>query len=688
MGICYSTEVVRSTDDDGAPPEVGAGTTRRIIIKRYKDPFGRVVKEERIELDGDDDFPDFPEFNIGPKPRVEPQPRLRLQPAEPQPQPKPQPQPQPRRNLHKIQGPAWDNKKLQVQPPRGRSGSTISRDSGIVDEADDGMLKWREKEKLAPKPPEAPEQEETQPRDDLADEDDLGVTNYKRMKSQILAMGPGALYSDPEFPARPTSLFYSNQNIDPRIVWKRPQEIMGVTKPRLLVDGISRDDVIQGMLGDCWFLVSLAAICRDSALMEKVVPRDQYMWQEGEGEGSYVGMFHFKFWRYGKWVDTIVDDLLPTMSGQQPMYCRSNDPNEFWSALVEKAYAKLRGSYEALNGGQAIDALEDLTGGMAESYDLKKAPGNLYQIMRRAFKKRAFFTTSKKTTQALTQHGVTAQGLVGGHAYSITSVHIVHSNFGDFPLVRIRNPWGDGTEWTGDWSDSSPLWDRVPQHERDRIGFTDKDDGEFWMDFKDFCQHFTEVTICTIGPDFDADAVADVDREWHQANIKGFWEKGTSAGGCRNNIKAYASNPQFALRILEPDDYDPEIDPPEDQGKCKVVVALMQEHRRSQRHLGVRNLQIGIHVYKANKDPHERLNPKYFMYHRDVASSGSYINLREVFLRANLEPGDYVIVPSTFGAEEQGSFLIRIFTEKNIEVKPLRNQFNMYSYNCYVQDKW
>ena len=36
-----------------------------------------------------------------------------------------------------------------------------------------------------------------------------------------------------------------------------------------------------------------------------------------------------------------------------------------------------------------------------------------------------------------------------------------------------------------------------------------RDDGEFWMNFRDFCRQFQEVTICTIGPDFDGDGVSD-----------------------------------------------------------------------------------------------------------------------------------------------------------------------------------
>jgi hypothetical protein len=50
--------------------------------------------------------------------------------------------------------------------------------------------------------------------------------------------------------------------------------------------------------------------------------------------------------------------------------------------------------------------------------------------------------------------GKDSTGLVAGHAYTLVSAK--QTSKGD-RLVKLRNPWGS-MEWTGDWSDSSPLW--------------------------------------------------------------------------------------------------------------------------------------------------------------------------------------------------------------------------------------
>lgn len=126
------------------------------------------------------------------------------------------------------------------------------------------------------------------------------------------------------------------------------------------------------------------------------------------------------------------------------MYNKSTDENEFWPALLEKAYAKLHGSYEALVAGHASEAHENFSGGITEYYNLNydnDSALNLMYILK-GLEKNSMMACSISQFETDTGPIRTSEGLVRGHAYSVTKVQYLKLNRGgEILLLRLRNPW-------------------------------------------------------------------------------------------------------------------------------------------------------------------------------------------------------------------------------------------------------
>uniref|UniRef100_A0A9L0J831 Calpain-3 n=1 Tax=Equus asinus TaxID=9793 RepID=A0A9L0J831_EQUAS len=476
----------------------------------------------------------------------------------------------------------------------------------------------------------------------------IGVKEKTFEKLHKKCLEKNVLYVDPEFPPDETSLFYS-QKFPIQFVWKRPPEIC--KNPRFIIGGANRTDICQGDLGDCWFLAAIACLTLNERLLFRVIPHDQSFTE------NYAGIFHFQFWRYGDWVDVVIDDCLPTYNNQL-VFTKSNHRNEFWSALLEKAYAKLHGSYEALKGGNTTEAMEDFTGGVTEFFEIKEAPRDMYRIMKKAIERGSLMGCSIDTIVPVQYETRMACGLVRGHAYSVIGLEEAWFKNEKVKLVRLRNPWGQ-VEWNGSWSDGWKDWSFVDKEEKARLQHQVTEDGEFWMSYDDFIYHFTKLEICNL----TADALeSDKLQTWTVSVNEGRWVRGCSAGGCRNFPDTFWTNPQYRLKLLEEDD-----DPEDSEVICSFLVALMQKNRRKNRKLGANLFTIGFAIYEVPKEMHgnrQHLQKDFFLYNASKARSKTYINMREVSQRFRLPPSEYVIVPSTYEPHQEGEFILRVFSEK------------------------
>jgi hypothetical protein len=271
---------------------------------------------------------------------------------------------------------------------------------------------------------------------------------------------------DPELPTSVLGGFYAS--------WKGAP---------LVRDGYSPHDIAQGSLGDCFLLsaMSAAAHADPDALSRRITDH---------GDGTYTVRFHEKTADDElKAVDVKVDADLPvdpdslgadaaTFTGALPSgarlsFVRSKDERgpELWPSIVEKAYARWKGGYDAIaNGGFMHESITALTGHDSayvylNSEDEKKAFGDLAAAAR---ERRPVLTSTR-----FPKDGKVDEGLVEGHAYTLMGT----AERDGKRFVTLRNPWGRGEP-----------------------GADGTDDGVFEMSFEAYRKNFDIAVISTGKP--------------------------------------------------------------------------------------------------------------------------------------------------------------------------------------------
>jgi hypothetical protein len=444
---------------------------------------------------------------------------------------------------------------------------------------------------------------------------------------------------DPEFPPSDVALF-----IDPhkpvkswaKFVWKRASEL--VENPQMFVEPLNPSDIKQGVLGDCWLMSALAVLTLRPCLLKECFVTAEY---------SDVGVYAVKFHKNGQIITVLIDDFFPCYVRKaadrvQLAFGQSMQPTELWVMIIEKAYAKLHHSYQAIESGTVDAGLVDLTGGISDRIDLTSSEaqtairnGSLWRQVLSYFEA-GFLMGAGSPAGSDAEINSSSFGIVQGHAYSILQLASVDN----ISLIQLRNPWGR-KEWNGDWSDDSKLWTRRMIA---KLNFVKSNDGAFWMSWQDFVVHFEDIYICRF---FDK-------KQWvWQKSLEGEW-KGVTAGGC-TNCYSVQNSPQYELKLLH--------------HNTDVVITLAQLDSRGTKDGEI--FAIGIEVYENEGQRISRRKRG-----KQVAANPSgYIFRREVTCQFNLPVLDkaqsYTVLISTFHPARERQFTLNLYATKEIQFQAL-----------------
>lgn len=457
----------------------------------------------------------------------------------------------------------------------------------------------------------------------------------------------------------------------PFMAWMRPTHYLARADVEriCLMDGVSVTDIDQGQLGDCWFLCAVASLA-EPEYCEKLVnmfrhPRSLDVAKKERAMGGYRVTIN----KHGWWHHLVLDDYLPCMAGV-PVFAKNlHDHAEMWVSLLQKAYAKLHGSYAAITGGDVLHALQDLTGyptarlddewqeavsdaqcaaALATKLHDYKHNGALLNINSPSVGDETAMRAHDVDSADALENAYREAGLGMGHAYSVLSVKAFPEH--GLTLFHIRNPWSHGQEWSGPWCDSSSLWDDMPDVAAE-CDFAPADDGAFWMEWRDVQRFFDGAGVCFVK--FD----------WFDYRVRGEFQAGYPSivveVTAREPCEGFVTLSQRDRRGLQRDDPDYVYAP--------LMVAVCCPHVTRGKHRVHHWSTAGVVDAVDDQDEFE------------------FTPVRDVSLYYRFEASDrpYLIVPRTYGAASKDFTLglvmsLGVGPMLSIKFRNLRNDSDVF----------
>ena len=312
------------------------------------------------------------------------------------------------------------------------------------------------------------------------------------MVSSLIAKGQP--WTDPDFPPQQISLYdtrydllsASEASFYDSLEWRRASEIY---KNATMLKGKKLDvkDFKQGQKQHEYFLAYLRQMPGIQHRLLKVLVTQQV---------NKAGIYRVKFFVNGLRTSVIVDDFIPVCpQTRMPVFC-SSEKGLLWAIIIEKAWAKLNGSYFRattrsisllgihLSGVPADmiphNSIKTFVGGCWQT-DLGKMD-ECWHRLEGSFQRNYSITAVAKNQAQICEE----QGILCGKDYTVKGVtHLQKDSGSGIRLVRLKNNYSN-KEWTSDFSRESSKWTQREQEEY----YSGLPEGEFYIQFSDYLTCF------------------------------------------------------------------------------------------------------------------------------------------------------------------------------------------------------
>jgi hypothetical protein len=202
----------------------------------------------------------------------------------------------------------------------------------------------------------------------------------------------------------------------------------------------------------------------------------------------------------GEFQIVIIDDYIPFIKNKNKPYFSHPNNNELWVFLLEKAWAKINGGYAKIIEGWPSDVLSCITGFNTTfliNDDYSEEEETLFYTLENFLNKTdSVLLVTTKSDQKNLEREMLEKNLIKGHTYILEgAVELTAKNQSKVKLLKISNPWGF-REWTGDFSDKSPLWENFSEETRKKYFDKEKKKNLFFVSIEDFLKFFIRTDIC------------------------------------------------------------------------------------------------------------------------------------------------------------------------------------------------